>query len=145
MLGKNLIALRSLKGLSQEQLAESIGVSRQAYAKWEKGTALPDVTHLLVLAELYGTTVEELMCERKTDGGTPVMPAPKGKHIWGSVTLNDRGQIVIPKAARDIFGLKSGDRLVVGGAEGEGIVLWKAEAFENMMQDIMTRASKKAD
>lgn len=37
MLSENLIVLRNLKGLSQEQIAEQIGVSRQAYAKWEKG------------------------------------------------------------------------------------------------------------
>lgn len=145
MLGKNLVALRSFKGLSQEQLAEIAGVSRQAYAKWEKGTSLPDVARLLALADYYGTTVEALMREQSTDSGTPIMPAPKGKHIWGSVVMNDRGQIVIPKAARDMFGLKSGERLVVGGSEGEGIVLWKAETFEGMMLEIMAQASKRND
>ena len=43
MLSENLISLRNLKGLSQEQIALQIGVSRQAYAKWEKGTSIQDV------------------------------------------------------------------------------------------------------
>lgn len=40
MLSDNLILLRTLKGYSQEEIAEKIGISRQAYAKWEKGESL---------------------------------------------------------------------------------------------------------
>lgn len=58
-----------------------------------------------------------------------IVPAPPGKNIWGTVTLGERGQIVIPKAARERFGLKSGDRLVVLSDE-VGIALLPAEFFE---------------
>lgn len=56
-------------------------------------------------------------------------PAPAGKHLWGTITIGNKGQIVIPKKARDTFNLKEGDRLVVLGDENEGIALVKAEAF----------------
>lgn len=142
MLSENLIVLRNLKGLSQEQIAEQIGVSRQAYAKWEKGTSIPDVKKCMVLADFYGTTIDSLMRENSTDSGLKLPPAPKGKYIWCTVTINDRGQIVIPKEARDTFNLKSGDRLVVMGSDGEGIVLQKAEIFEEMLRRIMSAAGK---
>jgi len=142
MLSENLIVLRNLKGLSQEQVAEKIGISRQAYAKWEKGTSIPDVEKCMALADLYGTTIDSLVRENSTDSGLKLPPAPKGKYIWCTVTINDRGQIVIPKEARDVFDLKSGDRLVVMGAEGEGILLQKAEVFEEMLRKIMSAAGK---
>lgn len=43
MLNDNLIMLRNVHGFSQEDVAEKIGISRQAYAKWEKGTTVPDI------------------------------------------------------------------------------------------------------
>ena len=47
----------------------------------------------------------------------------KGKHMFGSVKVGERGQIVIPKEARDIFGIKAGDILFVLGDETRGIAL----------------------
>lgn len=44
MLRDNLIMLRNINGYSQEQIAEKVGISRQAYAKWESGICLPDVS-----------------------------------------------------------------------------------------------------
>ncbi|MDO4493339.1 MAG: helix-turn-helix domain-containing protein [Clostridia bacterium] len=142
MLGKNLTALRNMNGLTQEELAEKVGVSRQAYAKWEKGTSVPDVERCMALAEFFGTTVENLMREHTTDAGTALLPPPKGKYIWGSVTISERGQIVIPKVARETFSLKCGDRLVVLGSEGEGIALKKAEDFEAQLRQLMEQAGK---
>ena len=63
-----------------------------------------------------------------------VPPAPKGKYIWGAVVLNERGQIVIPKVARDKLQMKAGERLVVLGDENEGIALVKAELFEQRIE-----------
>ena len=61
MLSKNLAVLRDLHGLSQEEAAEIVGISRQAYAKWEKGETVPDVEKCALLAEYYGTTVDSLL------------------------------------------------------------------------------------
>ena len=54
---------------------------------------------------------------------------PKGKHLFGLVTVGDKGQIVIPAKARRMFDISSGDQLVVLGDEGQGIAIVKAEDF----------------
>lgn len=53
--------IRKNAGLSQEQLAEKIGVSRQAVTKWELGKGLPDIENIVIIAELFKTTLDELV------------------------------------------------------------------------------------
>ena len=132
MLKDNLVMLRKLNGYSQEQLAEKIGISRQAYAKWENGLTTPDIEKASALAKIYGISIDNLMEGGEGDSASIIPPAPPGKNIWGTVTVGERGQIVIPKAARDKFGFKSGDRLVVVSDE-VGIALLPTEFFEKMM------------
>lgn len=140
MLNDNLIMLRKLNGYSQEQIAEKIDISRQAYAKWESGATVPDVEKAALLAEVYGVTLDSLLKTETIDGAMVVPPAEKGKNIWGTVTLGDRGQIVIPKAARDHLGMMRGDRLIVASDE-VGIALIPAEFFESKMKEIMEKLS----
>ena len=136
MLKDNLVMLRNVHGLSQEAIAEKIGISRQAYAKWETGATVPDVEKCAVLAEAYGTTVDSLIRTEPVEGIGAIPPSPKGKNIWGSVAINDRGQIVIPKGARDLFGLTGGQRLIVLTDE-RGIALIPDEAFMASMNKAM--------
>ncbi len=142
MLKDNLVMLRKLSAYSQEQIAEKIGISRQAYAKWDNGTTIPDIEKAALLAQVYGVTLDSLMKTEAVDGVGILPPGPQGKNIWGSVALGDRGQIVIPKVARDKFGLKAGDRLIVGSDE-VGIALFPAEFFENKMKELMDLLSEK--
>lgn len=142
MLKDNLALLRTLYGFTQEEIAEKIGISRQAYAKWEKGTTIPDIERCAKLAQIYDTTIDNLFHHDAAQNEVFTPPAPKGKYIFGTVSMNDRGQIVIPKAARDKFDLKGGSRLIVLGEDGEGIALIKAEVFEKKMHVIMERANK---
>lgn len=65
------------------------------------------------------------------------MPAPKGKHLFGTVTVNDKGQIVIPKKAREVMQIGPGDDLVVLADEQSGLALVKAEWFEKHLMDMM--------
>ena len=60
-LGKRIAALRKEKGLTQEQLAEKVGVSAQAVSKWENDVSCPDITLLPLLADILGVTVDELL------------------------------------------------------------------------------------
>ena len=136
MLKENLVMLRRLHGCSQEEIAEQIGISRQAYAKWEKGVTVPDVEKCALLAEFYGTTVDSLIRTTEAEGLGTIPPAPKGKNIWGSVTVGDRGQIVIPKGARDKFDLTGGKRLIIVSDE-TGIALVPAETFEASMRNAL--------
>ncbi|MEO2239393.1 helix-turn-helix domain-containing protein [Dorea sp. YH-dor226] len=145
MLKDNLIMLRNIHGFSQETLAEKIGISRQAYAKWESGATIPDIEKCKRLADVYGITIDSLLKSETIDGKTAIPPAPKGKNIWGSVTINERGQLVIPKAVRDIFGLTGGQRLIVLSDDQEGIALVPAEVFEAKVKEAMNFASIKSE
>ncbi len=144
MLKDNLVMLRNIYGFSQEEIAERISISRQAYAKWESGATVPDIEKCCMLAEVYGVTIDSLVKTEQADGIGPIPPAPKGKNIWGSVTMNDRGQIVLPKGVRDRFALSAGTRLIVLSDE-EGIALLSAEKFERNMKMAMEYASRSGE
>ena len=58
---EKLKKIRKDEGLSQDQLAEKIGVSRQAITKWETGKGLPDVENMVIIAEIFKTTLDELL------------------------------------------------------------------------------------
>ena len=143
MLKENLIILRNIHGFSQEEVAEKIGISRQAYAKWETGATVPDIEKCMRLAETYGVTIDSLVTTTTLDGGETVVPPPKGKNIWGSVTINERGQLVIPKNVRELFGLSGGQRLIVLTDDNEGIALVPVKMFEERMKHAMEFASAK--
>jgi AbrB family looped-hinge helix DNA binding protein len=70
------------------------------------------------------------------------MSAPDGKHIFGTVKVGERGQIVIPKEAREIFDIKPGDTLLVLGDEAQGIAIVKNEIFRQFAMDILNAQEK---
>ena len=140
MLKDNLVMLRNMYGLSQEEIAGKINISRQAYAKWESGATIPDIVKCGLLAQIYGVSIDSLVKSETAEGIGMIPPAPKGKYIWGSVTINERGQLVIPKDAREKYTLTGGKRLIVLGDE-DGIALIPAEKFEENMRKAMAYAS----
>lgn len=111
---------RKQSNLTQEEIADKLGVSRQAVAKWERGETLPDIESCIKLADLYGITVDMLV--RNIENGT----SGDGKHVFGIVTVNDKGQITLPAECRRVFNIQSGDALVVLGDEEKGIALVNA-------------------
>lgn len=132
-LAQNLASLRKQKNLSQEKVAELVGVTRQAIAKWESGESTPDILYCDALASVYDVSLDDLVrFDQKKEG---VSVPPKGKHLFGTVLLGERGQIVIPKKARDMLGLKHGDTLVVLGESNPntmGIALMQSNVFMRM-------------
>ena len=77
--GKKLSELRKQNEISQEKLAEMVGVSRQAVTKWESGKSNPDTENLIRLAEIFGISLDELCL-----GGIPKKPEAK-IHIGGHI------------------------------------------------------------
>ena len=76
---EKLTRLRRREGLSQEALAEQLGVSRQAVSRWEQGTALPDATKLLPCAKLFSVSVEWLLDDaRGWEDRVPAAEPPQG-------------------------------------------------------------------
>ena len=113
MFKDNLVQMRKMKQMTQEDIAEKVGVTRQAVAKWEAG---------------------ETILEPKENMGLSV--PPKGKHIFGVVTVGDKGQIVIPAKARKTFDITPGDQLVVLGDEAQGLAVIKAESFLSIAEEV---------
>ena len=72
-LGQNIQTARKAKGMSQETLAEKIGVSRQALGKWEKDTALPGLDNLQALAAELGTGVDALLGAQAESPAAPAV------------------------------------------------------------------------
>ena len=135
MIGENLQYLRKRFHFSQEDVAERIGVSRQAVAKWESGETVPDLPNSIALAKLYDVTLDDLVHYAAEQAqGMPI--PPKGKHIFGAVTVGDKGQIVIPVRARKIFGIQPGDALIVLGDEKQGLALMKQSDLIAMLDAI---------
>ena len=76
-LGERIRALRQGQGMSQEALAEALGVSRQAVSKWEKNLSYPDTENLLSLAELFGVSADELALLRRQESQGEAPPPPE--------------------------------------------------------------------
>lgn len=109
MLSEKIYALRRKSGLSQEQLAEKLGVSRQAISKWEGGLSTPELDKLKALSEFFGITVDELVGGKTdtTESAKPGEPARSGGWvgmvlcILGAVCLIVFGVLIVaqPSAA----------------------------------------------
>lgn len=137
-IANNLRSLRNRNNWSLEYVAERLDVSRQAVAKWENGDSLPDVMKCDALASLYDVTLTDLVRHNEETEEIPIGPA--GKHIFGIVPVGARGQIVLPKKARDLLNIQTGDTLVVLGdtnPASTGIALIDSEAFMRMTGNMM--------
>ena len=64
------------------------------------------------------------------------MEAENGKYIFGVVKVGDRGQIVIPKEAREVYGIKAGDSLLVLG-DTKGMAVIKTEFFQDKIDEVL--------
>jgi AbrB family looped-hinge helix DNA binding protein len=144
MIQENLTYLRKSFKYSQEEVAEKIGVSRQAIAKWESGETLPDIINCVALADLYDVELNDLLHHDPKAEGLEI--GPRGKHIMGIVTLQERGQVVLPKDTRDMFDLVAGDKLVVftdENPESAGIALVPTK-YLNHLTTIITKFDKQS-
>ena len=128
MFKNNLIQMRKMRRMTQEDVAEKVGVTRQAVAKWESGETVPDLDKCRILAELFGVSLDNLANYEPEENLGLGLP-PKGKHLFGMVTVGDKGQIVIPARARKLFDISAGDQLVVLGDEAQGLAVMKADRF----------------
>lgn len=96
MLSERIRDLRQGQGLSQEQLAEKVGVSRQAVSKWEGGLSVPELDKLLALCDCFGVTMDELTRDEvpgpapdcgETGSGATVSWLGVGLCVLGAVCL----------------------------------------------------------
>lgn len=141
MISRNIQSLRKANNMTQEALAERVGVSRQAVAKWESGETVPDLANSAAIAEVFGVTLDALV--NYDDASTNLPVPPPGKHLFGTVKVGERGQIVIPKAAREVFDISAGDTLIMLGDESQGIALVKSKGFVDAIATVLGRKGSK--
>ena len=126
MICENIQILRKKRNLTQEALAELVGVTRQTIAKWESGESVPDLSLAGKLAAVLDVALDELVEAPREEFEDESL---KGKHMFGVVTVGDKGQIVIPVRARRMFGIVPGSQLMVLGEEGQGLAILDARRF----------------
>ena len=87
-LSDKLVGLRKSAGMSQEELAEKLNVSRQAVSRWEMGTAMPDAVNILQLSKLFHVTTDYLLNEEyESDADLPQVRAVKAAGIHQGMIL----------------------------------------------------------
>ena len=138
MFKDNLISLRKLNNMSQEELADRLNISRQTLSKYETGESLPDIEKCKAIAGIFDVSLDDLVnYEREESGlGFP----PKGKHIFGMVKVGDKGQIVIPAKARKLFHIEPGDNLIILGDEAQGLAIINERDFLKMTEEFRKRS-----
>ena len=69
-------------------------------------------------------------------GGKHILGLPSGKHIFGTAKVGEKGQIVIPKEARDLYHINPGDTLLILGDDISGIIVTKPEVMTDLAKKI---------
>ena len=116
--------LRKKKGMSQEQLADTVGLSVQAVSKWECALSYPDITLLPVLSRLFGVSVDALLCG-SSGGEMPLNGLPAA-----SLPFEDDGVLRIVQfrgrtlLQRDTYSPETEISLALDGAEFVRIEVW---------------------
>ena len=131
MICENIQILRKKRSLTQEALAEEVGVTRQTIAKWESGESIPDLELAGRLAAALDVSLDDLTHAPREELEEESL---QGKHMFGVVTVGDKGQIVIPVRARRNCGIKPGDQLMVLGEDGKGLALTDARLFMSVAE-----------
>ena len=119
MISSNIRYLRAKENLTQEEFAERFGVSRQSVAKWESGESTFDIIKCREICGYYDISLDTFV-EIPLSEQSVSVETNKGKYIFGMTKVGDRGQIVIPKHAREVFDINPGDRLMVLGDTNKG-------------------------
>ena len=98
--GEKIREGRANLGITQTELAEKIGISRQTLSKYETGESLPDIEKCKLLAEVLDVSLDDLVnYDRENSNDLGLGVPPKGKHVFGITKVGEKGQIVIPGEA----------------------------------------------
>lgn len=115
--------IRKQAGISQEQLAEKIGVSRQAVTKWETNTGIPDIENIMAISALFDISIDELLSNEK-------IQKERTDFLFESVTEYD-----IDEPKRYDMKLGGASRLVLQGYDGKKLRVRLASNTLSTLQD----------
>ena len=154
-IANRLVEMRKEKGLSQEALAEKLGISRQAVSKWERAESSPDTANLITLAKLYNISLDELLNtdQEKFESGEPIEKnektfdgttadtgvdtedSPESVKVgWNGIHIKDGGDEV-HVGWRGIHIIEDGKEAVRIGAGYDGEVDWEDKSGINISED----------
>lgn len=89
ILADKIIDLRKKSGLSQEELAEKMGVSRQSVSKWESAQSIPDLNKILVLSEIFGVSTDYLLKDENDSGNKEIISTDDSGDALRKVSMED--------------------------------------------------------
>lgn len=137
MLPEKLTTLRKEKGLSQNELAEMLYVTRQAVSRWETGEAAPSVDNLIALRDLYGVSVDYLLFDEGEEGepGTPAgpvkavsppVPGRPRRVFWMALALSATAVVVSAAALLlTFYHVPEKGKVPLAALDGNGVVINK--------------------
>ena len=120
-LAEKILSLRTERGMSQDDLAEKLEVSRQSVSKWETAQSTPDLDKIIKLADLFGVRVDQL----GRDGERPQPPEPSPPQT----VYVERRQELSPLQKLGVVMEASGAALAVIGLMGVPLLIWAAAAL----------------
>ena len=120
-LAEKILSLRTQRGMSQDDLAEKMEVSRQSVSKWETAQSTPDLDKIIKLADLFGVSVDQLV----RDGERPQPPEPSPPQT----VYVERRQELSPLQKLGVVMEASGAALAVIGLMGVPLLIWAAAAL----------------
>ncbi|WP_455455717.1 helix-turn-helix transcriptional regulator [Streptococcus salivarius] len=127
---KKLKSIRKQVGMSQELLAEKIGVSRQAVTKWETGAGIPDIENMISISSLFNISIDELLCNERTN--------PKAsEYLFESITEYD-----IDKTKSYDMKFGGAEKFVLSGYNGEKI---RVRLLSNLLSTLQNDFKVKID
>lgn len=94
-IGKKICLLRKNVGITQEQLAQQLGVSRQTISKWESGLSLPDIESVVMISRLFQVSLEDLLEEKEQRNETQQEETASLKALDELAKINQRNRIII--------------------------------------------------
>ena len=127
---ENVKMLRKQAGMSQEQLAEKLGVSRQAVTKWETGAGIPDIENIMAISALFDISIDDLPSNER--GSKKVVET---EYLYESITEYD-----IDESKHYDMKLEGAKRLILAGYEGEKIrVRLGSNTFSTLQNDFKVK------
>ncbi len=120
-LAEKILSLRTQRGMSQDDLAEKMEVSRQSVSKWETAQSTPDLDKIIKLADLFGVSVDQLVREGERPQ-PPEPPQPQTVYV-------ERRQELSPLQKLGVVMEASGAALAVIGLMGAPLLIWAAAAL----------------
>lgn len=140
-IANKLYELRKKKGLSQEELADKLGVSRQSVSKWERAEASPDTDNLILLSKIYGVSLDQIISEEDIEEAE--QPKPEEKVIKFHQRPKTKADLVVEGISAVLYLLAVIGFLVIGFTKGIWHPTWVLFLVAIVVESVVKAIRKK--